>query len=309
MPVTAPAIRAVLAAALAALVLWLLIAPQRAEANVFCNVSQSTLNFGSAQTTTGTVNYSCQNFGTSPRSFTLCLGAGTSSFPGTPTQPALQLNGNALNYNIYRDAATTQIWNAANPITRALTVPANQTSNGTFTYYGEIAPGQTVPEGAYTGQLFNTRLGYLDAGSCQMNVSDLAGIDFTLQVTATVASGCTLGALGRIDFGSQPGLFTRADAAGSVVLTCPVSRAWTLKFDGGRNASAGARRMRSSAGVFVPYRIYRDANRSNLIAIDGTIAGTGTGALQQTPIYGRVEPPTPPPVGSYQDFIVATLSF
>jgi spore coat protein U-like protein len=59
----------------------------------------------------------------------------------------------------------------------------------------------------------------------------------------------------------------------------------------------------------VPYRIYRDANRSNLIAIDGTIAGTGTGALQQTPIYGRVEPPTPPPVGSYQDFIVVTLSF
>ena len=309
MPVSPAWLRAVLTAAFAALVLGLLVAPERAEANVFCNASQSTLNFGSAQTATGTVNYSCQNFGSSPRSFTLCLGAGTSSFPGTPTQPALQLNGVALNYNVYRDAATTQIWNTANPITRALTVPANQTSNGTFTFYGKIAPGQNVPVGTYTGQLFNTRLGYINAGTCQANVSDLAGVEITLNVTATVSAGCTLGTLGRIDFGSQPGLFTRADAAGSVVLTCPVSRGWSLKFDGGRNALAGVRRMRSAAGSFVQYRIYRDPSRTNLIAIDGTIGGTGTGAAQTTPVYGRVEPGTPPPVGQYQDFMVVTLSF
>ena len=118
-----------------------------------------------------------------------------------------------------------------------------------------------------------------------------------------------IGTIGKIDFGSQPGLFARADAAGSVQVTCPLSRAWTLKFDGGRNASAGSRRMRSSAGNYVPYGIYRDANRSNPITIDGTIAGTGTGALQTTAIYGRTQPASPPPVGTYQDFIVVTLSF
>ena len=88
-----------------------------------------------------------------------------------------------------------------------------------------------------------------------------------------------------------------------------MSRAWTLKFDGGRNASAGVRRMRSSAGYYVPYRIYRDAGRNNVIVIDGTIAGTGTGAAQTTPVYGRTEPASAPPVGTYQDFIVVTLSF
>lgn len=309
MPVNPTSMRAMLTAAFAAFALWLLVTPDRAEANVGCNVTQSSLAFGSAQTATGTVNYTCQNFDTFSRTLNLCLGVGTSSFPGTVTQPALQLNGNALNYNVYRDAAATQIWNTANPLTTSVTIPANQTRTGTFTYYGKIAAGQNKPVGNYTGQLFNTRLGFINAGSCQTNVSDQNGVEFTINVSATVAAGCTLGTLGKIDFGSQPGLFTRADAAGSVQVTCPVSRAWTLKFDGGRNASAGTRRMRSSAGDYVPYGIYRDANRSNAIAIDGTIAGTGTGALQTTQVYGRTQPASPPPVGTYQDFIVVTLSF
>jgi spore coat protein U-like protein len=290
--------------------LWLLVSPDRAEANLGCSVTQSSLNFGTAQSTTGTVNYSCTNFDSFQRSVNLCLGAGTSSFPGTTTQPALQLNGVALNYSLYRDAAYSQIWNTANPITRpTFTVPPNQTVTGTFTYYARIVPGQTVPVGTYTGQLFNTRLGFVSGTSCLSNLNDQQGVEFTINVSATVAAGCTLGTIGKIDFGSQPGLFTRADAAGSVVLTCPVSRAWSLKFDGGRNASAGVRRMRSSTGAYVPYRIYRDANRSNAIVIDGTIAGTGTGAAQTTPIYGRTEPASAPPVGTYQDFIVVTLSF
>lgn len=312
MPVNLGPFRAALTAAFAVLALFLLIAPERAEANVGCNISPNppSLNFGSAQTATGTVNYSCTNFDQSgTRNFTICLGVGTSSFPGTQTQPALQNGSNRLNYNVYKDAATTQIWTTASPFTASLAIPAGQTRTGTFTYYGRIAAGQTVPEATYTGQLFNTRLGFLNAGSCQMNVSDLAGIDFTIMVNATVASTCTLGTLGKIDFGSQSGLFARADAAGSVVLTCPVSRAWTLKFDGGRNVAANARRMRSSTGYFVPYAIYRDASRSNVIAVNGTIGGTGTGTAQTTPIYGRVEPVAPPPPGTYQDFIIVTLSF
>ncbi|HEU4651258.1 MAG TPA: spore coat U domain-containing protein, partial [Croceibacterium sp.] len=276
---------------------------------VGCGATPGALNFGTAQTTTGTVNYSCTNYDTFARTVNLCLGVGTSSYPGTVTQPALQLNGNALNYNLYRDSGYSQIWNTNSPITRSITIPANQTATGTFTYYARIGAGQTVPVGTYTGQLFNTRLGFVNAGTCQANVSDQSGVEFTINVSATVAAGCTLGTLGKIDFGSQPGLFTRADAAGSVQVTCPLSRAWTLKFDGGRNASAGTRRMRSSTGAYVPYGIYRDANRSNAIAIDGTIGGTGTGAVQTTPVYGRTQPASPPPIGTYQDFIVVTLSF
>lgn len=309
MPVTPARLRTVLTALFGALALWLVVSPEPAAANVGCNVTQSSLNFGTAQSATGTVNFSCTNYDTFARSVPLCLGVGTSSFPGTTTQPALQLNGTALNYNLYKDAAFGQLWNSASPITRTLSIPANQTSTGSFTYYARIVPGQTVPVGTYTGQLFNTRLGFMNGMTCQANLNDLSGVEFTINISATVAAGCTLGTIGGIDFGSQEGLFTRADATGSVLVTCPVSRAWTLRFDGGRNPSAGVRRMRSPAGDYVPYRIYRDAARNNPIAIDGTIGGTGNGAAQSTPIYGRVQPETPPPAAQYQDFIVVTLSF
>jgi len=309
MPVTLPCLRAVLMAVFSVIALWLLVSPERAEANVGCNVSQSSLAFGTAQTTTATVNYTCTNYGTNSRNVTLCLGVGISSYPGTQSQPKLQQNASALDYNVYRDAAATQIWSTTSPITKAVTFPAGRTTTGSFTYYGKLRPGQTVPLGPYQGQLFNNRLGYMSGGSCQLNVSDLAGVEFTTQASATLAESCDLGTIGRIDFGTQPGLPVRVDATGGVQLACPVGLAWTLSFDGGRNASLGVRRMRSALGGYVPYRIYRDSNRVSTIAIDGTISGTGNGTSRTVPIYGRVEAASPPRVGLYQDFIVVTLSF
>ncbi len=314
MPVTPASLRAALAALFSALALWLLVAPQPASANAHCNATPVTLNFGTAQTATGTVNYSCINQNPTATSFTLCLRVGTSSYPGTATQPALQYQGTALNYQVYTDAALTQVWTATNFITRAITIPAGigQTITGSFNYYARIVPGQTVPLGTYTGQLFNTLLGFRTAVGqpCVANVApNFQGQDVTINIQATIAATCTLGARNAINFGTQPGLFKRSDAAGSVLLTCPVNRAWTLSFDGGRYLSGTVRRMRSAAGYYVPYAIYRDAARTNAIAVNGTITGTGTGTVQTTTIYGRTEPPTPPPVGTYQDFIVVTLSF
>lgn len=297
-----------------ALALWLVAAPQPAAANSHCSATPVALNFGTSQTATGTVNYSCTNQNPTATSFTLCLRVGTSSYPGTASQPALQSGGNALNYNVYTDSGMTQVWTSTNYFSRAITIPAGigQVVTGSFTYYARIAAGQTVPIGTYTGQLFNTLLGFRTAVGqpCVANVApNFQGQDFTINVQASVAASCTLGTRAAIDFGTQPGLFTRADATGSVQLTCPLSRAWTLSFDGGRYASAGVRRMRSAAGYYVPYTIYRDANRTNAIAVNGTVTGTGTGAVQTTNVYGRTQPPTPPPVGMYQDFIVVTLSF
>ncbi|KRA83625.1 spore coat U domain-containing protein [Altererythrobacter sp. Root672] len=312
MSLTLPQVRLLLTALLAVLALGFVVAPQPAQANTSCNVTQPNMDFGSALTTTVSIQYSCTNFDPSSISFTLCLRVGTPSFPGTVAQPKLQSGADALNYNLYTDAAATQVWTTTNFLTRAVTIPANQTSTGSFLIYGKIPAGQVVPVGTYQGQMFNTRLGFKPTGvqSCEANLNPgLQGVEFTLNVKATVAASCTLGTIGLIDFGAQSGLFKRADAAGSVQLTCPVSRAWTLSFDGGRNSANSTRRMRDTLGNYVPYRLYRDANRSNLIAINGTIGGTGTGSVQTTPIYGRVEPDPPPTPGQYQDFIVVTLSF
>ena len=312
----APGLRRLAVAVFAALALWLLVSPQPAQANVGCSVNPNpaSLNFGSALTTTGTVGYSCQNFGPGPSTFTLCLGVGTSSFPGTPAQPKLQSGGNALNYNIYTDSGFNTVWTTTNPITRSVTVPANQTATGSFTYYGKIPSGQAVPTGSYSGQLFNTRLGFFSAGACRANATDsvgqaLNGQDVTINVAASLVPSCTLGTISAINFGTSAGLRNTIDATGAVQLVCPVSLPWTLKLGGGGNASGGVRRMKNPAGNFVPYRIFSNSGRTAVIAIDGTLTGTGNGATQTATIYGRVDPAAPPALGLYQDTIVVTLSF
>lgn len=314
MPVNRNGLRAALMALLSALALWLAVSPEPAAANAHCSATPQPLNFGTSLTTTGVVNYSCINQNPTVTTFTLCLRVGTSSYPGTADQPRLQYQGNALDFNLYRDAAaTSQPWTATNYFTLSVTIPAGigQTVTGSFLYYARIRAGQIVPNGTYTGQLFNTLLGFQTTpGQCLLNVApNFQGQDFTINVSASIAPGCTLGTIGGIDFGTQPGLVQRADAAGSVQLTCPLNRAWTLSFGGGNYASGSVRRMRSPSAYYVPYTLYRNAARDNPIAINGTVTGTGTGAAQTTNVYGRVEPATPPPVGVYQDTVVVTLSF
>lgn len=295
------------------LAFWFLASHQPAEAqNVHCEIPfPSPFNFGTSQTQTFSLAYRCTNeSATQSRTHTLCLRRGNPQFPAVGNQPAMQMGKNVLLFNLFRDAARLNEWALTNYITKQVTLAPRQVLNDSFTFYGMIQAGQNVPTGNYlNGILNNTLLGTLSGGQCLINATNFQGQDTNLNFQATVAAGCTLGARTAINFGTQPGLVERADATGAVQLTCPLSRAWTLRFDGGRNASSGVRRMRSAAGAYVPYRIYRDAGRSNAVAIDGTIAGTGTGTAQTTPIYGRTEPPSPPAVGTYQDFIVVTLSF
>jgi spore coat protein U-like protein len=314
MPVTRAGLRAALMALFGAFALWLAVSPQPAQANIVCSASPQVVNFGSTQTATGVVNYSCQNTNPVATSFTLCLQRGTPQYPGDAAQPRMQRinGGDQLDYNLYTNSARTTEWVGNTYLSRAISIPAGQVSTGSFTYYGRIRAGQVVPLGDYRGFIHQTKLGFVPTGvqRCDETINPgFQGVNFTVTVQATVAANCTLGARAAIDFGTQPGLFTRADATGSVQLTCPLSRAWTLTFDGGRYASSNVRRMRSAAGNYVPYTIYRDANRTNAIAVNGTVTGIGTGAAQTSNIYGRTQPPSPPPIGTYQDFIVVTLSF
>ena len=133
--------------------------------------------------------------------------------------------------------------------------------------------------------------------------------DVTVGVTASVVPTCTLGTISAVDFGTRSAIPSNIDATGAVQFSCPSGLPWTLKLGGGQNPLSGERRMRSGTSNYVQYRLYRESGRTTLIPIDGTLTGTGNGATQTTSIYGRIAPRTAPPVGTYQDFIVATLSF
>ncbi|HEY6814344.1 MAG TPA: spore coat protein U domain-containing protein [Croceibacterium sp.] len=320
MPVTrfaiGPALRAILLAVGVVIVLWCLLAAQPAQANVQCTPvpNPETLPFGSLRNASADLGYSCKNNDAASRTFFLCAGMGNPN-PGTPAQPQMQNGtGGLLNYSVYRDAGMTDVWTTTKPIVKQVTIAAGQTLTGNFPYFARIATA-SPPTGSYTGFLFNTVLGIatsLSSTTCVLNLTTsftFNSQDVTVNVTASVVPTCTLGTIGAIDFGTRSTIPANVDATGAVQFSCPSGLAWTLKIGGGQNAASGERRMRSGTNSYVQYRLYRETGRTTLLAIDGTFTGTGTGATQTTSIYGRLAPQSPPVVGTYQDFIVVTLSF
>ena len=295
---------------LAAIGLFLLTLSRPAEANISCLEGSATLDFGTAATAVGRITYSCTNYNNTARTQTLCLSIGTPGFPGTASQPKLSSGQNTVDFNVYKSATDAEPWTPQSPILTTITLPANGTVTGSFTFYArQVRTAATVP-GNYQAFFFNTILGTTTGGStCRANSGDFNGQDFTIPVTAIVTEGCTLGTIGVIDFGEQSRLINKLDAVGSVQLTCPVTVSWTLTFGPGRNASGGQRNMINADGDTVAYDLYRDAARTNRILIDGIVSGTGTGAVQSTTVYGRVERDTLPAVGDYNDFVVVVLSF
>jgi spore coat protein U-like protein len=131
----------------------------------------------------------------------------------------------------------------------------------------------------------------------------------TLNVTATVRSGCALSG-GSLDFGQYvSGQATDLDVTGTIAYTnCSGTLSFAL--DGGGSASITARQMRSGTNR-LNYQIYRNATRS-------AIWGTGSDAQGVTllttqsgtvTVYGRIPKSQTVPDGTYTDTVNITLTF
>ena len=117
-----------------------------------CLVSATTLNFGTyspssgtALTGTSTVTVNCTSG--SPYTTLLNVGSGGGAFTGR----TLLSGSNTLNFNLYKDAALTQVWGdgTGSTFTVAGTGSGLLTAN-TITVYGEIPISQDKPVGTYT---------------------------------------------------------------------------------------------------------------------------------------------------------------
>ena len=123
-----------------------------------CTISAVDVSFGtynvfsaSPLDSTGSVTYTCTDIRPSVR-ITINLSRG-----GAPTfNPRRMLkSGEALNYNLYMDAARTTIWGDATSGTSQYgPVKANPTD--TLTIYGRIPAGQDVTAGSYTDTVVAT---------------------------------------------------------------------------------------------------------------------------------------------------------
>ncbi|RQT97040.1 hypothetical protein DF146_15295 [Burkholderia cenocepacia] len=303
--------------------------PRHAHAES-CTATASTVSFGSvspisraAVAATGTVNVTCTwSAVTLTPNVLVCLNLGG-------TSPRSLVNGsNAMQYDLYLDAAHSVAWGSiysgTTPASVTLVKPALGTSaSATVTVYGQITANQpTVPTtgnstttysqtfGGNTTSI-NTGFYLLGAPTCASLTSASGTFPFT--ATANVINNCNITAT-NVSFGTASVLSNALSATGAITAQCTNGDAWKIALNGGSSGNVAARQMqRSGGGGAINYGLYTDAGHSTLwgdgTAGSSTATGVGTGTSQVVTVYGAVPAQTTPAPGNYSDTITATISF
>lgn len=127
-----------------------------------CSVATNNLAFGSYTPTASsprdanaTVTVTCTSVLEIFGSADIAISAGTST---NQTSRQMANGTRRLNYNVYRDAARTQVWGNGSGGTGTVTVPLNGIIlfSSSATAYGRIPAGQWVGAGSYSDSLIVT---------------------------------------------------------------------------------------------------------------------------------------------------------
>ncbi|KAF1718980.1 Csu type fimbrial protein [Pseudoxanthomonas wuyuanensis] len=137
----------------------------------------------------------------------------------------------------------------------------------------------------------------------------------TFDVTITITATCDIEAAAAtdVDFGTVASSAVNIDSSGSLTVNCTPGTAYNIALDSGQNGADADSRAMTDGSVLVPYQLYREAARGagdvwgSTIGTN-TLAGTGDGANQAFPVYGRV-PSASFPAGVYADVITATVIY
>jgi spore coat protein U-like protein len=197
-----------------------------------------------------------------------------------------------------------------------------------FTVPGQSDTLVAFPAGSYVGtatvywQMQATSLSCSLASLVTGLVNYSSGSQ-TLTATYVVPEYCQIDSTSSVDFGkisSAGSLTADQDAEGAINTTCNSGTAYTIYLGDGENKSGDDRQMYSaSTGEYLPYQLYQDSSHATVWdetggtdATDGSggVSGTGTGATQETVVYGRIASGTSlPSAGSYTDSVIATLTY
>lgn len=305
---------------LLAVPLLAMFSPTEAKANVVCLIDSAEMNFGTSQNATGTVNYTCTNYGTATSNFALCVKRGRSS-SGSNQNPAIQSNGNLLRYHAYKDPATTQVWNRNDPLQKNVSVPGGGLSiQGSFAFYGKIVAGQNATPGNYSGAFNDNRLGSIKPnGRCGVNNNRdrISGQNFYMPVTATVSNDCTISASGDVDFGSVAPSPSALYERTAIDVECPNGTAYTIGL-APSNGNVNGLGVLSGTGANTdqpPYSLHKNGsngpiwgNTASVGNVGNGVSGTGNGNSQTYGAYVTV-PGTEFAPDSYSDTVRVTVHF
>jgi spore coat protein U-like protein len=191
------------------------------------------------------------------------------------------------------------------------------TGSASATIYGRAFGSQgSAPPGSYASAFSGAEVNFLYSILNLFDCTNILSIGpltaaASFNVLASVASNCTVSAQ-NLNFGTRGVLNTNTDLNGQVSVTCTSGTAYTIGLNGGNaNATPGARKL-SKAAETITYALYQNSGRTQLwgdtINTD-TQAGSGSGAAQTYPVYGRVPAQSTPTAGTYTDTVIVTLTY
>ncbi len=317
--------------AIAFALLWLVL-PGRAMAQS-CSFSMGTVAFGNVDVTSGSAAGTTATFagscnGERRRFLLVCAhlgpGSGGAASNGNP-RTLLAGASNLLNYNLFLDANYAQPWGSllhgwagSQPMRISTQIGTNGRLNLQMTVYGRVPGGQsTAAVGAYasnfSGAMLRIRYGYIATAETTCD-SLTAFIETTASFTAQaqVVPRCTVSAA-TLDFGATSALQSARDGASAVSVVCTRNAPYAIGLGGGLSNSTDPARRRMTRGTSsIVYGLYRDSARVQpwgATTGTNTTAGTGTGATQSFPIFGRVPAQPTPPLGAYSDTVSVTITY
>lgn len=143
-----------------------------------------------------------------------------------------------------------------------------------------------------------------------INTSSGATTTSTFQVTATVASSCTVSAT-NLAFGSYT--LAQLDQSSTITATCTNGTSYTIGLDAGTfsGANTSTRRMSGPSPTGLSYSLYSDSGRTTNWgnATGSWVSGTGTGIAQVLNVYGRIPAGQTASIGNYTDTVTVTMTF
>lgn len=294
-----------------------------------CSFSMSNVNFGGVNlllggrpTTTGTFTANCT--GTANSTITICPNIGEGSGGSSSGNPRyLRSAGRIANYNLFRDAAFSQIWGSyfwpfsPRPPVLSLTLDSVGAGSATATVYAALSETQPALTGTNYQSNFNgghtlIDYGYAPAHSCSIRSSRSTRAAFTVRMTNDKACNIQTSDL---DFGNLTTLDAAHSATSSIGVTCTSGLPYNIGLSNGSGGGTGptTRHMTNpSTTQVITYGIYRDAGHSQpwgSTVGSNTVASSGTGLTQNFTAYGLIPAQTQPPAGQYIDTIIVTVSY
>ncbi|MFJ4349503.1 spore coat U domain-containing protein [Pseudomonas sp. NPDC089428] len=148
---------------------------------------------------------------------------------------------------------------------------------------------------------------------------DIGSGSQTLVVTLTVTNDCQI-TTPNISFASAPVVAGFGTVSQSVTLSCTKGSAYTVGLNDGENVSGGRRRMKSAAGNYLAYDIFKSAStvrwgslttarRSSSDADVNPGNGTGTGSQLFNYNAKVYTDQATPPAASYLDNVILDVQF